>query len=66
VSCIPDDYDDDKESVEDDDGWQEFKDGIAMGYHDRHGNPLDPPEPDEEPDVQFPEQEWDSEPPTND
>lgn len=31
---------------EDDDSWQAFKDGVAMGYHDRDGKQLDPPEPD--------------------
>lgn len=34
------------EDDEDDDGWQEFKDGVAMGWWDREGRPLDPPEPD--------------------
>lgn len=34
---------------EDEDGWQEFKDGVLMGYHDRDGNPLDgPTEPPED------------------
>lgn len=30
----------------DDDGHQQFKDDVAMGYIDRAGNQLDPPEPD--------------------
>lgn len=34
------DYDDER------DFHQEFKDGVAMGYWDRDGNELDPPEPD--------------------
>lgn len=34
------------EPPDEDDGHQEFKDGVAMGYHDRDGNQLDPPEPD--------------------
>jgi hypothetical protein len=52
------------EDEEDDDHWQEFKDGIAMGYHDRYGNPLDPPEPDaDEVDPQFPDEGWEPEPP---
>lgn len=31
---------------EDDDHWQRYKDDVAMGYIDRDGNDLDPPEPD--------------------
>lgn len=30
----------------DDDRYQEFKDDVAMGYIDRDGNQLEPPEPD--------------------
>jgi hypothetical protein len=63
VTYSPDDEEFKESEEEEDDGWQEFKDGIAMGYHDKYGNPLDPPDP--EPDDfggQFPDEEWESEP----
>lgn len=37
---------DDQRDYDDERDWhQEFKDGVAMGWWDRDGNQLEPPEP---------------------
>jgi len=43
------------------DYWQEYKDDVAMGYIDKHGNQLDPPEPEDE-EGPYPDEEWGPEP----
>lgn len=44
---VDDELDDDEEEVEEDDGWQEHKDHVAMGYINPDGTDREPIPPDD-------------------